>query len=96
MQINDFITNQNITVALTGEQLNGFASEILNGARAIYEKKEQQQSDRLVTIKEASERLNVSETTIWRYSRQGYLTQIKVGGKRFFRLSQILEKGGNA
>ncbi|WP_286879923.1 helix-turn-helix domain-containing protein [Proteiniphilum sp. UBA7639] len=38
---------------------------------------------------QVSKILNVSETTLWRWDKSGYLKTIEVGGKRRYRMSDI-------
>lgn len=35
------------------------------------------------------EMLDVSETTLWRWAKEGYLVPLNVGGKRRYRMSDI-------
>ncbi|MCL2435236.1 MAG: helix-turn-helix domain-containing protein [Lentimicrobiaceae bacterium] len=95
MNINDLITQPNITISLTGEQLNDFANQILNGARAIYEQKEQPEQH--IFRKQAAEKLNVDLSTLWRWARENYLIPVKVGKKVLYKLSDIerIMKGGS-
>ena len=87
MEIQKLLENQNITVSLTGEQLNEFANQILSGARAIYEKVEE--PERYITRKQAAEMLEITTTSLWRWKKENYLIPIEVGGKYKYRLSDI-------
>ena len=87
MEIQKLLENQNITISLTGEQLNEFANQILSGARAIYEKTEE--PEQYITRKRAAEMLGVTNVTIWRWKKESYLVPIEVGGKYKYRLSDI-------
>jgi len=87
MSIQELLSQQQITVSLTGEQLNEFASQILSGARSIYEKKEE--SEKYLTRKQASEILDVNLATLWRWNNENYLCSIEIGGKRRYKLSDI-------
>ena len=44
------------------------------------------------------EMLDVSEATLWRWAKSGYLVPINVGGKRRYRMSDVkrILEGGNA
>jgi hypothetical protein len=97
MNIQEILMRQNIIVSLTGEQLNDFANQILSGARAIYEIKEQ--PEEYLTRRQAAEMLDVDLSTLWRYDKQGYLCPVYIGGKRKYKLSdinRILGKGAVA
>ena len=87
MIIEDLLKHQNVIVSLTGEQLSEFAKQILSGARALYEKKEQ--PERYLTRKQTAEMLGVDLSTLWRWHKEGYLIPIEMGGKRRYRLSDV-------
>ena len=88
MSINELLTeNQNITISLTGEQLNIFANIILVGAREIYETK--QQPETYLTRKEAAGKLDCTLSTLWRWNNENYLKPVEVGAKRRYRLSDV-------
>ena len=94
MNIQDLIKQQNIIISLTGEQLSEFATQILNGARGIYEKVEQ--PEQYITRKQAAQMLDVDLSSLWRWDKQAYLQPVSIGGKRRYKLSdinRILEKG---
>ena len=95
MDLQTIFQNQNVTVSITGEQLALFASQLLNGARELYETKEQ--PEQYIPRKEAATMLGVDLSSLWRWNRQGFLCPTKVGGKLRYRLSdirRILEGGG--
>ena len=83
----NLIKENNITISLTGEQLNEFANQILSGARAIYEKVEA--PEQYITRKHTAEMLGVDLSTLWRYNRQNYLCPVEIGGKRKYKLSEV-------
>jgi excisionase family DNA binding protein len=94
MELEKILQLKNVTISLTGEQLNDFANQILTGARSIYEKKEQ--PEQYLTRKQAAEMLGVDLSTLWRWNNENYLCAIEVGGKRRYKLSEvnkILRKG---
>jgi excisionase family DNA binding protein len=94
MELEKVLQLQNVTISLTGEQLNDFANHILSGARSIYEKKEQ--PEQYLTRKQAAEMLDVDLSTLWRWNRENYLCAVEIGGKRKYKLSdvnKILRKG---
>lgn len=49
----------------------------------------QPEQDELLSRTEAKNRLRISSTTLWRYEKQGIIQSIGIGGKRYFRKSQI-------
>lgn len=54
--------------------------------------------DELVTKEEAAKKLGISPTTLWRWSKIGYLVPVKVGVQVRYRLGDLRElisrKGG--
>lgn len=61
------------------------------------EKREKARENVLISAKEASERLGVTLSTLWRWEKLRYLVPIKVGKRNNYRLGDILamEKGGD-
>lgn len=59
-------------------------------------KREKSRENVLISAKEASERLGVTLSTLWRWEKLRYLVPIKVGKRNNYRLGDILamEKGG--
>lgn len=45
--------------------------------------------EKYLSIDEVTEILKVNKTTLWRWSKSGYLVPIEVGGKRRYKLSDI-------
>ena len=94
MSLQDLIKEQNITISVTGEQLTEFAYQILNGARGIYEKKDE--PEQYLTRKQTAEMLDIDLSSLWRWNRENYLCPVSVGGRRRYKLSdinRILQKG---
>lgn len=48
-------------------------------------------ADDLITPKEASEILQCSMVTIWRYEKKGRIQPFGIGGKKYFKRSEILQ-----
>ena len=87
MNVQDLILQQNVTISLTGEQLNDFANQILTGARSIYETK--QVPEQYLTRRVTSEMLGVDQSTLWRWNKENYLCSMKIGGKTRYKLSDV-------
>lgn len=66
---------------------------IINESR---ENTKQNDNCELLTPKNVRERLAVSSSTLWRWEKENYLCPVRVGGKVFYRSSDIkvIEKGG--
>ncbi len=60
------------------------------------EKREKTRENALISAKEASERLGVTLSTLWRWEKLKYLIPVKVGKRNNYRLGDVLaiQKGG--
>ena len=87
MSIKEIIdTNPNIQLVISAADLKEFALELL-----AEREKSSTQSDKYLTIAETSEKYGISKTTLWRWSKEGYLPKHKLGGKSFYRESDIIK-----
>ena len=48
-------------------------------------------SGKYLTIAETVEKYGISKPTLWRWSKDGYLPKVKLGGKCFYRESDIIK-----
>ena len=85
------VPNATITVQLS--DLNAFARRLIADTREEYE---QEISDRLLAIKEnyltadtVKDVLQISETTLWRWAKAGYLLPVMIGGQKRYKQSDI-------
>lgn len=82
-----------VTVAVTPTDLKEFALYLIDEAKKMA--KEEARQEAYLTVKEVSERLNVSKNTLWRWRKENYLLPSKVGSKCYYKLSDIERlKGG--
>ena len=79
-------TNPNIQLVVSAADLKEFALELL-----AEREKSSAKSDKYLTIPETAEKYGVSQSTLWRWSRLGYLPKVKLGGKSFYRESDIIK-----
>ena len=87
MSIKEIIdTNPNIQLVISAADLKEFALELL-----AEREKSSIKSDKYLTIPETAEKYGVSQSTLWRWSRMGYLPKHKLGGKSFYRESDIIK-----
>lgn len=77
----------NVSITVTPTDLKEFALSLIQEAAKIGS--EQKNPERYLTQKEAAEKLNVSENTLWRWKRSKYLTPVKIGNSVYYRLSDI-------
>lgn len=57
----------------------------------MYGKKEEEKEPELLTEPEVRRMLNVAHSTIWSYGKTGYLPVVKIGGKNYWRKSDVLK-----
>lgn len=50
-----------------------------------------QKEEQLITVSEASKILNVDRSSLWRWAKSGYLAPVEIGGKRKYKMSDILK-----
>lgn len=87
MSIKEIIdTNPNIQLVISAADLKEFALELL-----AEREKSSTKSDKYLTIPETAEKFGISQSTLWRWSKMGYLPKHKLGGKSFYRVSDILK-----
>ena len=87
MSIKEIInTNPNIQLVVTAADLKEFALELL-----AEREKSSNQSDKYLNIAETAKKYRVSESTLYRWSRLDYLPKVKLGGKSFYRESDIIK-----
>ena len=85
------VPNATITVQLS--DLNAFARRLIADTREEYE---QEISDRLLAIKEnyltadtVKDVLQISETTLWRWAKAGYILPVMISGQKRYKQSDI-------
>ena len=77
----------NVAITVTPTDLKEFALNLIN--EAINIGREQKTPERYLTQKEAAEKLNASENTLWRWKKTKYLVPSKVGNSVYYKLSDI-------
>lgn len=77
----------NVAITVTPTDLKEFALSLINEAINIGSKQKTPES--YLTQKEAAEKLNVSEHTLWRWKKTKYLVPSKVGNSVYYKLSDI-------
>ena len=78
-------SNPNIQLVISAADLKEFALELL-----AEREKSSTQSKKYLTIAETVEKYGVSQSTLYRWSRLGYLPKVKLGGKSFYRENDII------
>lgn len=70
---------------LTGDDLREFAESLIDNAKSLRPPKREE----YLTRSEVISKLGVSATTLWNWSKTGYLVPIKQGRKVVYRESDI-------
>ena len=79
-------TNPNIQLVISAADLKEFALELL-----AEREKASTQLEKYLTISETAKKYGISESTLYRWSRLDYLPKVKLGGKSFYRESDIIK-----
>ena len=83
VNINSMIeSGAKVTVAIGIDDLRMFMEEV--SIKLIPEKTES-----YLSPKQVCEKIDIDNSTLWRWAKSGYLTPIKVGGKVRYKLSAI-------
>ena len=92
MQIQELISsgNGNTILMLTPAMLQEFAATLISEASERLKKEE----ERTYTPAEFAERHRVDKSTLWRWNRDGLLKKTIIGGKVFYRDSDLTKKEG--
>ena len=92
MAIQELITSgsSNTILMLTPAMLQEFAATLISEASERLRKEE----ERTYTPAEFAERHRVDKSTLWRWNRDGLLKKTIIGGKVFYRDSDLTKKEG--
>ena len=91
MSIKEIVNmNPNIQLVISAADLKEFALELL-----AEREKSSTQSEKYLTIAETVEKYGISKPTLYRWSRLDYLPKVKLGGKSFYRESDIIKLMNN-
>ncbi|WP_444381962.1 helix-turn-helix domain-containing protein [Prevotella sp.] len=77
----------NISVTIALSDLKEWALDLIK--QGIEIGRDQKTPESYLTQKEVAEKLNVSENTLWRWKKIGYLSPVKVGNSVYYKLSDI-------
>ena len=88
MSINEIVnTNSNVMLVISAADLKEFVLELLDER----ENSSKLTPEKFLSITETVEKYGISKPTLWRWSKIGYLPKIKLGGKCFYRESDIIK-----
>ena len=61
----------------------------LKGIEVFGKEPQQTEQDQLLTRTEAMQYLKITTATLWRYEKKGKITSHGIGGKRYFKKSEL-------
>lgn len=82
-------TSPNTMLVISAADLKEFALELMD--ECANSSKSGNKSDKYLTIAETAKKYGISESTLYRWTRIGYLPKVKLGGKSFYRESNIIK-----
>lgn len=90
MSIKEIVNmNPNTLLVISAADLKEFALELMD--ERTNASKCGNCSDNYLTIPETAKKYGVSESTLYRWTRIGYLPKVKLGGKSFYRENDIIK-----
>ena len=94
MFIEELLKNgTNVSITISVKDLQEFVNYTITATRKELEQIIiEEKSEVYLSPKQVAEILDVSLTTLWRYSKSGYLKPLEVGGKRKYRKSEVVAK----
>ena len=75
----------NVQLVVSSGDLNEFGMWLIS--KAVESLK--QQEEKFLTVDEVCQKLGVSKNTLWRWNKDGYLQQTKVGRTPMYRQSDV-------
>jgi hypothetical protein len=90
MDLQNLLENGNVTVAVSLSDLKDFAVTLIdNSKRELELAVISDKAETYPSPKQVSEILNVDLSTLWRWSKRGYLVPVEHGGKRRYKMSEV-------
>ncbi|MGL5957909.1 MAG: helix-turn-helix domain-containing protein [Phocaeicola sp.] len=80
-------TGVNVQIVVSVAELKEFGLSLIS--EALGSKSQQQQEDKLLTPEEAAKKVKSTKSTLWRWGKLGYLTPRRIGGKVFYKESDL-------
>lgn len=83
-------TKENVLVVVNLNDLKEMYNTLLDEREAErMSESDNQRKNELVSADETAKVLGVKRNTLWRWARDGYLTPVKIGRKRFYKQADI-------
>lgn len=91
IKIMDLLKNcPNVTISITVEDLIDANKKLIEDVCSSMEKQiKDEDEEKLLSSDKVCEILNVSKPTLWRWEKIEYLIPVRVGGKVFYKSSDI-------
>lgn len=77
----------NIQLSVGATELKEFARDVISEFMEEYQP--QKEEDTLLTPEQAAAKIQTTKVTLWRWTKQGYLSPVRIGGKVFYKESDI-------
>lgn len=87
--MNDLLFDKR-TIDLTAGELADVMIEKLKFLQP--KNQDQPDNDEYLTPEEVCKKYKISKSTLWRWNQEGYLCHYELGGKRYYKESDIKEK----
>ena len=84
-------TKANISLTVSLTDLRTFSNELIQRTKSELEAEiTASKNESYLTRLETADFLKVDQATLWRWAKRGYLSPIEVGGKRMYRMSDLV------
>lgn len=77
---------------ITNVDANTFFSkidELEDSIIKIVEKSNENNKDKLLTVKETAKFFSVSDVTVWQWTKKGLLTAYKIANRKYYKQSEV-------
>jgi len=90
MAINDLLNERNLSITVGFNDLKVIVKEMIEDTKREFENLVvAQKSETYISRQRTSEMLGVDLSTLWRWAKQNYLVPVSVGGKKWYKTSDI-------
>ena len=87
MNIANLLKEGNVTLAISAADLKEFWLSLISEAQKS--KECEVKDETFLSVEETAKELRVTKPTLWRWDKDGYLKPVKIGGRVFYRRSDI-------
>lgn len=84
------VNNTNVQYVISGADLMAFAQELIKGASSmLHAAPEVKEEEPIYTAGEFAKKYGVNLSTLWRWRKAGIITPIHIGGRVYYRDSDV-------